>query len=378
MGIENCRVLGTESGRVGPLSRGGSVATGAGRPPGSAGVSPAFVSAQPGPSPQPGSTGNRARALLWPGSRRSRRRRGQVHHRRRSARYATAVHAGETPALPGGASLSQCSRLSPALLLQPDSTGSRARALLRTGSRRSCPRGWPVHRRRRSARYATAVHAGETPALPGGVFLPQCSRLSPALLLQPDSTGSRARALLWPRTRRSCRRGWPVHHRRRSARYATAVQAGETPALPGGASLSQCSRLSLALLLQRDSTGSRARALLWPGSRRSCRRGWPVHHRRRSARYATAVYAGETPALPGGASLSQCSRLSPALLLQPDSTGSRARALLWPRTRRSCRRGRRERTALPERHDTAHTPLLRTHRAPTYRPAGAIPSTITW
>ena len=51
MGIEYCRVLGTESGRVGPLSRVGSVASGAGRPPGSAGVSPAFVSAQPGPSP---------------------------------------------------------------------------------------------------------------------------------------------------------------------------------------------------------------------------------------------------------------------------------------------------------------------------------------
>ena len=31
MGIENCRVLGTESDRVGPLTRGGSGATGAGQ-----------------------------------------------------------------------------------------------------------------------------------------------------------------------------------------------------------------------------------------------------------------------------------------------------------------------------------------------------------
>ena len=178
MGIENCRVLGIESGRVGPLSRGGSVATGAGRPPGSAGVSPALVSAQSGPSPQPDSTGNRASVLLWPHTRRSCPRGWPVHHRRRSARYAAAVHAGETPALPGGASPPHCSRHSPALFLQPDSSGNRARALLRPHTHRSCRRGWPVHHRRRSARFATAVHAGETLALPGGASLPQCSRHS--------------------------------------------------------------------------------------------------------------------------------------------------------------------------------------------------------
>ena len=36
MGIENCRVLGTESGRVGPLAHGGSEATGVGQRAGSA------------------------------------------------------------------------------------------------------------------------------------------------------------------------------------------------------------------------------------------------------------------------------------------------------------------------------------------------------
>ena len=61
MGIENCRVLGAER-------------------------------------------GNRAKALLWPGTRRSRRQGGRLPHRRRIERLATAVHAGETPALPGGAS----------------------------------------------------------------------------------------------------------------------------------------------------------------------------------------------------------------------------------------------------------------------------------
>ena len=130
MGIENCRVLGTESGRVGPLSRGGSVATGAGRPPGSAGVSPAFVSAQLALLLQRDSTGNHARALLWPGSRRFCRWGWRVHHRRRSARYATAVHAGETPALPGGASLPQCSRHS--LALPSNATRPAVRSVLGT------------------------------------------------------------------------------------------------------------------------------------------------------------------------------------------------------------------------------------------------------
>ena len=71
-------------------------------PPGSAGVSPAYVSAQPPPFPPPGATGKHATALLRPGSGRSRRRRWRVIHRRHTERIATAVHAGGTPALPGG------------------------------------------------------------------------------------------------------------------------------------------------------------------------------------------------------------------------------------------------------------------------------------
>ena len=50
----------------------------------------------------------------------------------------------------------------------------------------------------------------------------------------PGSTGNHATARLRPRTRRSCRLGGWLPHRRRTARYATAVYAGETPALPGG------------------------------------------------------------------------------------------------------------------------------------------------
>ena len=163
MGIENGRVLGTESGRVGPLSRVGSVATGAGRPPGSAGVSPAFVSAQPGPSPPT--------------------------RLDRQSRRGSALD-GFTPFLPTG------------LVGAP----SQAFCAVRYGS--AC--GRDAHPGARASR-------------------PHLSRHSLALLLQSDSTGNRARALLWTGLRRSCRRGWRVHHRRRSARYATAVHAGGTP-----------------------------------------------------------------------------------------------------------------------------------------------------
>ena len=73
-----------------------------GGPPGSAGVPPAFVSAQPPASPPPRSIGKHATDLLRPNLRRSRRQGGRLPHRRHTERLATAVHAGETPALPGG------------------------------------------------------------------------------------------------------------------------------------------------------------------------------------------------------------------------------------------------------------------------------------
>ena len=81
-------------------------------PPGSAGVPPAQVLAQPRRSPPPGSTGNGARTLLRPSPCRSRRQGGRLLHRRETERHATAVHAGGTPALPGGPSShrSCCSR----------------------------------------------------------------------------------------------------------------------------------------------------------------------------------------------------------------------------------------------------------------------------
>jgi len=75
-------------------------------PPGSAGVSPAFVSAQPSPSPSSRSTGKHARTLLHPSPCRSRQQGRRLPHRRHSQQFATAVHAGGTPALPGGAPLS--------------------------------------------------------------------------------------------------------------------------------------------------------------------------------------------------------------------------------------------------------------------------------
>ena len=73
-------------------------------PPGSAGVPPAQDLAQPGSSPPPGSTGNGARTLLRPSPWRTRRQGGRVPHRRETERHRTGVHAGGTPALPGGAS----------------------------------------------------------------------------------------------------------------------------------------------------------------------------------------------------------------------------------------------------------------------------------
>ena len=71
-------------------------------PPGSAGVPPAFVSAQPPASPPPRSIGKHATDLLRPSLPRSRCQGFRRPHRRPTERLATAVHAGETPALPGG------------------------------------------------------------------------------------------------------------------------------------------------------------------------------------------------------------------------------------------------------------------------------------
>jgi len=60
--------------------------------------------ARPRPSPPPGSTGNGARTPLRPSRCRTRRQGGRVPHRRETERHRRGVHAGGTPALPGGAS----------------------------------------------------------------------------------------------------------------------------------------------------------------------------------------------------------------------------------------------------------------------------------
>ena len=72
------------------------------KPPGSAGVPPAQILAQPRPSPRPGSTGNGARALLRPGPCGSRRQGGRLPNRGETERQAKGEDAGGTPALPGG------------------------------------------------------------------------------------------------------------------------------------------------------------------------------------------------------------------------------------------------------------------------------------
>ena len=70
--------------------------------PGSAGVPPAKILAQPRRSPRPGSTGKDARALLRPGPCGSRRQGGRLAHRGETERQAKGEDAGGTPALPGG------------------------------------------------------------------------------------------------------------------------------------------------------------------------------------------------------------------------------------------------------------------------------------
>jgi len=102
MGIENGTDLGTEVAASDRCPEEGAERPDRSNPPGSAGVPPAHVLAQPRPSPSPGSTGNGARVLLRPGSCRSLRESGRLPHPGETEWYATAVHAGGTPALPGG------------------------------------------------------------------------------------------------------------------------------------------------------------------------------------------------------------------------------------------------------------------------------------
>ena len=123
-------------------------------PPGSAGVPPAQILAQPRPSPPPGWTGNGAGALLGPGSCCSRRHGSRVPHRRETERHATAVHAGGTPALPGGP---------PPSHLRLEGEGAEL-----PGPCCSRRHGGRVPHRGETERHATVVHAGGTPVLPGG------------------------------------------------------------------------------------------------------------------------------------------------------------------------------------------------------------------
>ena len=156
-------------------------------PPGSAGVPPARVLAQPRPTPQPGSNGNGARTLLRPSLCRFRRQSGRAPHRRETERHATGVHAGGTPALPGGLhpltssqqrrSIGTCVYLwflfnnhrqfLPPMIRPVARSG--ARTLLRPSQCRFRRQGGRAPHRRETERHRTGVHAGGTPALPGGL-----------------------------------------------------------------------------------------------------------------------------------------------------------------------------------------------------------------
>ena len=197
MGIENCRVLGTASGRVDLLSRGGSVATGAGCPPGSAGVSPAYDVARWNQlckgklgAPCMGlAVDDRLLAAI----------RSQAGCPPGSAGVSPAYDVARWNQLCKGKLGSPCmglavdDRLLAVIVSRtgcpPGSTGNHATALLRPRTRRARRRGGWLPHRRRAERNATAVHAGGTPALPGGVPLPQCSRHSLGPFPSPDSTG---------------------------------------------------------------------------------------------------------------------------------------------------------------------------------------------
>ena len=213
-----CRIAGKLSGTERERMR-------AGRPPGSAGVSPAFVSAQPRPSPPPGSTGKPAATLLRPGTRRSCRWGWRVLHRRDTERNPTAVHAGGTPTLPGGLPL-------PIALAPRGGQPCSAEGAKRP--ERYLHPGRPANPPRLCFGRARAVPAGGV----GGCYIAgilsetqrQCMRagrppgsagVSPAFVSAqhgpsppPGSTGKPAMTLLRPGTRRSCRRSWRVLHPR--------------------------------------------------------------------------------------------------------------------------------------------------------------------
>ena len=184
--------------------------------------------------------------------------------------------------------------------------GNGARTLLRPNPWRYGRQGGGVLHPRETERIVAAVHAGGTPALPGGCLLPglcfgqahgvtagrvagcyvagilsgslrQCMRAG-----RPRSRGAPPPGtLLRPSPWCYGRQGGRVLHRRK---------------LSG--SLRQCMRARRPRSRGAPPPG----ALLWPSPWCYGRQGGGVLHRRETERNATAVHAGGTPAFPGGAS----------------------------------------------------------------------------
>ena len=118
------------------------------KPPGNAGVPPAphwqvvahLLSLH-------SSTGKDANTLLRPSPWRSRRQGGRAPNRGETEWHATGVHAGGTPAFPGGASPWDSASAKPVAFRPARRSGATSQE---------------------AERLAAAVHAGGTPALPGG------------------------------------------------------------------------------------------------------------------------------------------------------------------------------------------------------------------
>ena len=305
--------------------------------PGSAGLPPAFVSAQPGPAPLPGSTGNHAtRFASGAHTTVHCRWRWWVIHRRHTERIATAVHAGETPALPGGRASSAVFSAKP----------------------------WPLSSNPTPAAIAPGFCFGRVhgPFLSAGLASDTIAgsserhRYGGACGRDARAPGWGASFAVFPA------QPWPFSSNLTRPAIAPGFCFGRVHAVPAGGlgaccivgrlseSLRRCMRAgrprsrvgrlfrsvlgtALALFLQPDSTGNRARVLLRPGSGRSRRRRWWVIHRRHTERIATAVHAGGTPALPGGRLFRSVLGTALALFLQSGSTGKHVTALLRPGSR---------------------------------------------
>jgi hypothetical protein len=155
------------------------------------------------------------------------------------------LHAGGTPALPGGASVDRNSFRSPAIAIAPQCSHTERRgrvgvltAEMGDGTQGACQKIYPCERLPSptvsgdalGAR-ASGAQAGETPALPGSASVDRNSFRSPAIAIAPQCsyTGRRGRVGVLKFEMGDGAQGLPENLA--SAR----LHVGETTALPGGA-----------------------------------------------------------------------------------------------------------------------------------------------